>query len=415
VFCPYLRFQALDAVAAWLLALVLAGCAGSGADALLVMAGDTPGTDTAPGIDIPPVEPSDVDVEGVVEQLVSIQSNGETIKARLFTPPGCDPFHPCPALALVPDQRQAGSARYPADLAKGLAALTDTVVAVYNPPGFGLGVEQSTGQRDYGGPRDQDALKDVLDRLTLEPQVEQDRMGVLALGDGLAPAAGAVARFGSTNLTYVDYVIDLEGVTNRCYVTQAPFSIDPGGDHVNSDGPGPTQSRCDFHWFPREVKFPAGTSSDGKGTDGTPNAYICNRFAFPLAEADTTCEDDAWWKEREARTFLPSLQVHYLRLQFLHDHRQPTRYGARETLRWLVKDGNQASFQLGDFAMDTKPTGYSEGQLAGAGAYLAPSGLGNGLGAAWYDDDGDFMLVTQEELMLSVLPEYVTRMQKRAK
>jgi hypothetical protein len=397
------------------LALVLAACDGGDTEPRLDVGGGFPGEDTVTGIDVPPVQPPDVDIDDVDELLVSISSSGETIKAWFYTPHGCDADDPCPGLVLVPDLRTAGTARYPADLAKGLAVLTDTVVAVYNPPSFGGGAEASTGDQDYGGPRDQDALKDVLDRLADAAGVEQGRMGVLAFGDGLAPAAGAVARFGTTNLTYVDYIIDVEGVTNRCYVTQSPYTIDPGGGHVNTDGPGPTQSRCDFHWFPREVKFPAGTSSNGKGTDGTPNAYICNKNAFPLAAADITCEDDAWWQEREARTYLPKLQIHYLRIQFLHDHRQPSRYAAREALRWLVKDSNQASFQLNDFAKDQKLAGYAEGQLVSAGAYLALPGIGNGLGAATYDDNSDFDAVTAEELLLSVLPKYVERMQKRAK
>jgi len=402
-------------LASLILAFTLAACDDGGAEPLLDVGGGFPEADTDPGIDTPPVKPPEVDIDDVDELLVSVASSGETVKAWFYTPHGCDAEDPCPGLVLVPDLREAGTDRFPADLAKGLAALTDTVVAVYNPPGFGGGAEASTGDLDYGGPRDQDAVKDVLDRLSDHAGVEQDRMGVLSFGAGLAPAAGAVARFGPTNLTYVDYIIDVEGVTNRCYVTQAPYTIDPNGDHVNTDGPGPTQSRCDFQWFPREVKFPAGTSSNGKGTDGTPNAYICNKNAFPLADADTTCEDDAWWQEREARTYLPNLEVHYLRIQFLHDHRQPSRYAAREALRWLVKDSNQASFQLNDFAKDNKLAGYAEGQLVNSGAYLAPPGIGNGLGTTIYDDNGDFDAVTTEELLLSVLPRFVERMQKRAK
>jgi len=397
------------------LGLTVCACDGGDPEPVLDVGGGLPGVDTIQGVDTPPVKPPAVDIEDVNEQLVSVSSAGETIKAWFYTPHGCDSYHPCPGLVLVPDLHEAGTKRYPPDLVKGLAVLTDSVIAVYNPLSFGGGAEQSTGGEDFGGPRDQDALKDVLDRLADAKEVEQDRMGVLSFGGGLAPAAGAIARFGPTNLTYVDYIIDVEGVTNRCYLSQSPYTIDPGGDHVNTDGPGPTQSRCDFQWFPREVKFPAGTSSNGKGTDGTPNAYICNKNASPLAEAGTTCEDDAWWKEREARTYLPNLEIHYLRIQFVHDHRQPTRYAARETLRWLVRDSHQASFQLNDFTKDTKLAGYSEGQLVGAGAYLAPPGIGNGLGTAIYDDDGNFAAVTQEELLLSVLPAYVERMQKRAK
>lgn len=363
---------------------------------------------------MPTRPPPEVDIDDVSEQLLSIPSVEATIKAWVYTPPGCHAGDPCLGLVLVPDLRMAGTEQYPADLAKGLAVLTDTVVVVYNPPGFGEGAAQSGGEHDFGGPRDQDALKDVLGRIENVPEVEADRMGVLSYGSGLVAASGAVARFGTTNLTFVDYLIDVEGVTNRCYVTQAPYTLDPRGNHINTDGPGPTQSRCDFHWFPREQKFPAGTSSNGKGTDGTPNAYICNQGAFPLLEAGQTCENDTWWKEREARAFLPKLQIHYLRLQFLHDHRQPTRIAAREALRWLVSDSAQASFQLNDFTRDTKLAGYSEGQLENAGTYLAPPGVGNGLGTAVYDDDGDFSEITTGELLLSVLPKYVKRMQERA-
>ncbi|MFH1530899.1 MAG: hypothetical protein ABIK09_09230 [Pseudomonadota bacterium] len=395
--------------------LTIAACDGGGPEPVLDLGGGLPGVDTIQGVDTPPVTPPVVDIETVGDQLVSISGVGGTIKARFYTPHGCDADDPCPGLVLVPDLGEAGTERYPTDLVKGLAVLTETVIAVYNPPGFGDGAERSAGDEDFGGVRDQDALKDVLDRLADAAGVEEDHMGVLSFGGGLAAAAGAVARFGPTNLTYVDYIIDLEGVTNRCYLSQSPYTIDPGGNHVNTDGPGPTLSRCDFQWFPREVKFPAGTSSNGKGTDGTPNAYICNKFAFPLAEAGSTCADDPWWKEREARTYLPDLEVHYLRLQFLHDHWQPTRYAARETIRWLVQGSRQASFQLNDFAKDAMLAGYTEVQLEGAGAYLAPPGIGNGLGSAIYDDDGNFEAVTPEELLLLVLPKYVERMQKRVK
>ncbi len=404
---------------AFLLSLILASvgaCGEDGADPSLHQNDGRSGLDASPQSDTVPIKPPPkVDIDDVSEQLLSIPSVDATIKAWVYTPQGCDADDPCLGLVLVPNLRIAGTEQYPADLAKGLAVLTDTVVVTYNPPGFGEGAMQSSGERDFGGPRDQDALKDVLGRLEDVPGVDADCMGVLSYGSGLAAAAGAIARFGTTNLTFVDYLIDVEGVTNRCYVTQAPYTLDPGGNHINTDGPGPTQSRCDFNWFPREQKFPAGTSSNGKGIDGTPNAYICNVNAFPLLQAGRTCEDDTWWKEREARAYLPGLRVHYLRLQFLHDHRQPTRLAGREALRWLVTGGLQASFQLNDFTKDTKLAGYSEGQLEDVGTYLAPPGVGNGLGTAIYDDDNNFSEITTEEFLLSVLPKYVKRMQERSK
>jgi len=396
------------------LALLALACQDEpGAPLLDVRGGSIPGTDLV-AEDTTPTSLPRVDTTGVETLALALATAGGTLKARVHVPPTCSSTSRCPAVALVPDLRVPGTTQYPEEAVKGLAVLTGSVVAVYNPPGMGSGAEQSGGNRDFGGTADQDALKDLLGRLADLPEVESGGMGVVSWGTGLASAAGALSRFGPVNLPFVTWLVDMEGVTNRCYVTQAPYTVSPDGKHINGDGPGPTLSRCDFQWAPREEKFPAGTSSNGKGTDGTPTSYICNPNAFPLLETGRSCGDDAWWNEREARTWLPSLRLHVLRLQFLHDHRQPTRLAARETLRWLVKNSQQKSFQLNDFKKDVSPTGYGEEQLTGAGAWLDLSGIGNGMGTDVYVTGGGFSPVTADELLLAVLPAYVTRMQERA-
>ena len=293
-----------------------------------------------------------------------------------------------------------------------MADALDSVIITYNPPGRGDYGEHSEGEEDFGGHKGQDALKDVANHWEKKTLVDGNRVGILAMGYGLGTAAGAIARHRDSFLDFVTYLIDVEGPPNRCFVSQSPYYVDVDGWYVNGDGPGVSTTRCDFDINLRKDKFPTGTSSDGKGFDGTPNSYVCNTNGFILREAGKTCADDPWWHNREARTFLPDLKVHYLRIQFLHDHRQPTRYNGREAMFW-ISQGNPASYQLNGLTKNVSTKGYDEAKLLEIEAY-GVSSSGTGYGTDIYDTTGNFKKVSQNKLFTSVLPKYVKVMQNRA-
>lgn len=341
-----------------------------------------------------------------------VEASGRSILVQSWRPAKCWDGNPCPAVVLVPDKDHGGIEEFEC-CGKDLAAkLGDTVIITYNPPGRGGSGEQTSGEEDYGGPGAQDTLKDVINMMRKHQHIKEEGFGIVSLGNGVADAAGAVARFQATFLDYVVFLIDIEGPTNRCFITQSPYYVDPEGWYINSDGPGVSYTRCDFDFYDRPTKFPAGTSSDGKGTDGTPNAYLCHQNAFVIADSGKTCDQDVWWNKREAKTYLKDLKIHYLRLQFLHDHEQPTRHCAREALRWVTQ-ADTASYQINNVTINNNLQGYSEEDLEEMGVYLSYSSIGNGWGTDVYDDNGDFDKISQKELMLVVLPQYIERMQKR--
>jgi hypothetical protein len=286
-------------------------------------------------------------------------------------------------------------------------------VVTYNPPGRGATGERSDGQEDFGGQAAQDALKDVANTVAKSTSVDSTNFGFVSLGNGLADAAGASARFSATALDFVTWLIDVEGPTNRCYITQSPFFVEEDeGWYINADGPGVSATRCDFDMYKRTEKFPAGTSSDGKGLDGTPNSYICHQNAFPIRQGGKPCDNDQWWAPREPKTYLKDLEIYYLRLQLLHDHEQPTRYAAREALRWVTQ-AETLGYQINNVNENNNLKGYSEDELEKAGAYLSYKGVGNGFGTDVYDTDGNFDKLSKEQLLTVVLPSFVKKMQER--
>jgi hypothetical protein len=395
--------------------VILLSCSGEGGGGLSVdgsvtaeVAGDLPS-----GSDVTAPEDSQAPPVPVTQQQEWVASGALSLYAESYVPSDCIKDNPCPAVILVPDQLTPGIEQFSCCAGK-LAEKLHSVVIIYNPPGRGVGGQVSGGEEDFGGIVAQDALKDIANHYRKKGLVDADDFGIVSVGDGLADAAGAIARFHGTALEFVDWLIDIEGPTNRCYITQSPFYVPPDKqNYVNEDGPGVSTTRCDFDLNMRKVKFPAGTSSDGEGTDGTPNSYICNKNAPVLLASGKECGDDNWWKEREAKTYLPDLLAHYLRIQFLHDHRQPTRFNAREALHWVTQS-DAPSYQINNVSPDNNLKGYSEADLEKIGAYLKPK-AGNGFGTDVFDDNDDFSPLSPQELYLSVLPSHINKMRERAK
>ena len=341
-----------------------------------------------------------------------------TVSIRYFRPQvTCTEETPCPFFVLIPDRLDSGlDTLSPHGIA--MARATNSVVIIYNAPGRGAGLEQSSGDEDYQGMSGQDALVRVIKDSSMLKFVDPEHVGLVSVGYGLTAAAGALGRFYETGLAEVDYLIDVEGPINRCYTTQSPFMVqEDEGWYINEDGPGwESKGRCDFEMHPRKDKFPAGTSSDGKGTDGTPNSYICHANSFPLKQAGVTCDDDAFFQNREAKILLNRMGVHYLRLQFLYDHEQPTRLASIEAIQYASTNSNLKSVQLGDLPVDQAYLWkYTEKQLQDTGkAFLSISGVGNGFGTDVYAGS-NFSPISAKELWQVVLPAYIKRMQDRSK
>ena len=388
----------------------LMGCSGDGKDKFVVDGRvQPPGEDLVEGADTPervPAVPATLDAQWIDGTTGQIYTEG-------WVPNDCTKETPCPAVLLVPDKLN-GLEEFSC-CAGELAKILHAVVITYNPPGRGTAGQVSEGEEDYGGTISQDVLKDVANMWEKKSIVDGSSFGIVSMGFGVGIAAGAIARFQETSLKFVGYFIDVEGPPNRCYVTQSPFFVSPDDDdyYVNEDGEGVSSTRCDFEneTFERKDVFPAGTSTDGKGTLGTPNSYICHENAFVLRETGRTCADDKWWQEREAKNYLSKLKNHYLRIQCGHDHEQPSRYNARHTFRWIAQ-ATTASYQLNNAPRDEPIHLHSEQTLFEAGAYLDTS-VGNGLGDATFDTLLNFSKVSKQEFYLGILPQFVKKMKKR--
>lgn len=397
--------------------LVLSACGGGdSAPTEDLVAEDLPPRELVGDEDTTQVEPESVWTE---TEVVSWSDSGQTRKVamRYFRPEeSCTEATPCPLVVLIPDHLEGGLdtlSQHGIPLARALQC----VVVVFNAPGRGTGYDASSGEEDFNGTTGQDSLVRVIKEASMVKAVDPDRVGIVSIGFGTTMAAGALGRFHETGLAEVDFLIDVEGPTNRCFMSQSPFLVNEAeGWYINEDGDGwQSPGRCDFDLHPRKEKFPAGTSSDGKGTDGTPNSYICNDNAFPLVQAGVTCDDDDFFNTREPKILLNKMGVHYLRLQFLYDHEQPTRLASLEAIHFATTNSNLLSVQLNNLAVDQPNLSkYSEQQLLDAKAFLTIGGVGNGFGTDVYAESG-FSAISSTELWQKVLPAYIKRMQQRSK
>lgn len=118
----------------------------------------------------------------------------------------------------------------------------------------------SEGTEDYNGTIGQDGLKAVIE------SVDSEHVGLVTFSYGITLGSGVLARYPELP---VEFLIDWEGPVDR---------NDTGG--------------CD---------------ADNLGH---------------LSEV-TTCDDESFWAEREALTFISQVKVPYLRMQSQKDHVQP--------------------------------------------------------------------------------------------
>jgi pimeloyl-ACP methyl ester carboxylesterase len=124
----------------------------------------------------------------------------------------------------------------------------------------------SGGEEDYGGHIHQDGLAEVIRAAAAHPSVDPARIGVASVSYGITTASGALARHADLG---VMFLIDWEGPANRDDTGGC------GGDEIG--------------WLNREI----------------------------------SCDDEAYWSEREPSTSMRAVPVPYLRLQSERDHVQP--------------------------------------------------------------------------------------------
>ncbi len=135
------------------------------------------------------------------------------------------------------------------------------LVIYFDPEGRG----RSEGTEDHNGFIGQDGLAAVIEAATALPGLDATRYGLVSFSYGVTMATGALARHPDLP---IDFYIDWEGPVNRTYTT------------VNCG-----RNRADgIQW--------------------------------------QACEDNAWWSEREALTFIADVQVPYQRIQSQKDHVQ---------------------------------------------------------------------------------------------
>jgi pimeloyl-ACP methyl ester carboxylesterase len=192
-------------------------------------------------------------------------TSGSQLAVYILTPADWDGT-PLPMLILVPggvgdSSDFTGTGRSAQDMAD-----QGFTIVIFDPEGRGA----SGGEEDLNGHVGQDGLAEIVRTVAAQPEVDPDHIGLVSYSFGVTLASGTLARY--PDLPVVFY-IDWEGPANRVYTTH----------DCSADVPG-----------------------------------------IGSTTAMAPCEDDEFWGEREAETFIASVQVPYLRIQFENDHSQDT-------------------------------------------------------------------------------------------
>ncbi len=375
------------------------------------------------GSDAAPAATDSVDAQEVEEDVVSgcplpgssaqegakVQSEdlhfnvgGAKIKASIAVPTTCQNASPCPLVVVVGDRDTSPVPQW-IPHSEALAESSGTAVLVFNLPGTGIGGHASTGSNDYGGEAHLAAVKEVM-RLTAEkPYIDKKRSGFLTVGWGLLPVAAAMSKFTLSSLNFVHFLIDVEGPSDRCAATQAP--ADPARSIGPDDGPGATESACNFGAIGSHSAAYPPASGD------KPASILCAPGAWPITETGKDCTDNTWWIPREPARALAAtaVQVRYQRVQLLHS-RAPSHHAARVMIKQLA--ASKSRF----FALNDMPPCQPSLDDATCDALLAQcqrcwleGTFGNGMSPAPYAS-GALAEVTIGELFADVLPRFVRRM-----
>ncbi|MBN2556363.1 MAG: hypothetical protein JXA97_10535 [Anaerolineales bacterium] len=152
-------------------------------------------------------------------------------------------------------------------------------VVLFDPDGRCL----SAGGEDQDGFIHQDGLAAVIRYAAGHPGIDPSRLGIVSISFGITMAAGALARHPDLP---VEFLIDYEGPATR---------------------------------------------DDTGGCDAALTGHLRDQVA---------CDDEVFWREREALTFMPAVRVPYQRIQTETDHAQPDN---RHALQMVTAAVNGAS------------------------------------------------------------------------
>jgi hypothetical protein len=354
--------------------------------------------------------PCAVPAGAVAANADSVKSGGFDVHYTRFVPESCTVESPCPTLFLVGDGLMGGDEYFGQQNPKELAAATGAIVITFNPPGRGIAAQRSGGEEDYNGVAAQDAFKSVITQ-SEKRQDTTEKLGIISFGFGLSIATGALSRHGATNLREIDFLIDVEGALNRCFITALPENPEAG---IEDDGPGANGTKCDFQEVDRESAFPTG----GPG----PKTVLCSEASPIIAATGNDCTKDSWWRDREPNKFIPNLRVAYQRIQFLYDHAQPSRWGSLLAIHYAIQGDDIPWNRLNNVAKGTPLLAVKDGPCVEQGCYLGNASKGNGFGARtctnfdcveepnpFFAEDSEYRPKTLNTFWTCDLPAYVKR------
>ncbi|MCF6278152.1 MAG: hypothetical protein L3J16_05300 [Anaerolineales bacterium] len=227
-----------------------------------------------------PDAPSAEALGGEIHSVVN-PASGADLYVAVFYPENWDGQSQLPTLVLVP----GGSGNSSSFLRGGAVRSTvgqfnqaGIVAVVFDPDGRG----QSTGTEDYDGFIQQDGLAAVIRRAAAWPGIDPARVGLVTFSFGITMGAGTLARYPDLPIRFL---IDWEGPANR---------EDTGG---------------------------------------------CDASHLGHLQDVASCDDEVFWGEREASTFIGDVRVPYQRLQSQSDHVQPDNAHAVLMINTAVNGG----------------------------------------------------------------------------
>lgn len=332
-----------------------------------------------------------------IQVLIENRQQQLTLRGTILKPVTCQSATPCPAVVVIGDR---DSDAHPAYQGPGtlLAKATESVVLIFNLPGTGSGALKSQGPDDVGGDVQATAVKEATRIMKAKAYVDDDRVGLLTIGVGLVSAARALQIHGANSLSFIHFLVDVEGPLDRCAISVAPANPEQGVGP--GDGPGVSATACGFDSIPQSAQYPP-------GVDGVPDAIVCSQSAWPISETGEFC-NTTWWSTREPAASLPKLStaLRYQRVQFAVDHRLPTTNSARRAFKAMA--ASASSFYLvNDIKPCTPPFG--EADCQNLGCWLDTE-WGNGFGPAPFRPATGFREVSLDALFGKILPRFVDRM-----
>jgi dipeptidyl aminopeptidase/acylaminoacyl peptidase len=219
---------------------------------------------------------------GKNEYRVVNPSSGAALLVQIFFPDTWDGHERLPALILVPGGN-GNSATFLKKSPTGesnVSMLNDAgiVAVLFDPDGRG----RSEGTEDYDGFIQQDGLAEIIRFTAALDGIDSEQIGLASRSYGVTMASGVLARYPDLP---IKFFIDWEGPADR---------------------------------------------NDTGGCDAAHLGHLKNV---------ASCNDEDFWMQREAITFIPNIRVPYQRIQSAKDHVQPDTLHALAMVNAAVEGG----------------------------------------------------------------------------